>query len=1166
MGPMSHCSKKSVFKSLHFCMSALGMESGEIRNSSINATSSHVNFLGPSNARLNREVGGGGWCPKVQIEPGVREYMQVNLERPHLVTAVATQGRYHSGRGQEYTEEYTVEYWRPGMTKWQQYSRWDDKMIFGGNSDTTTVVQQQLTPPVHATNVRIVPYSPMLRTVCMRIELYGCLDENDGRCACCNLPIWSLLYPAYFLSQHALHSCVPTQLCTINVLELCIGGSQPFNYCISNYKVLLCIVRDPNERPKSLHSIYSTNPEVHTEPPLTPELFDLLFVPPYKGQNLKVIRIEGLLVNVEEGSDVKFIVNVTLQNKLYKICGSVNIGGLLSYSAPDPSAEKGDHVDKKYDGWKDSSGNIVGGLGVLTDGQVGGDFFSLDLGFAKGNGWVAWKNSSFEDNYMEIGFEFNAIKNISQIKLFANNYYSRDVQIFSTAVVFFSIGGRYFNGEPVVHFEKEDKASQKARNVTIDIQGGRLAKFIRIRLYFASEWLMLSEVYFNAETVNVSIAEETEQKSFEHLLENSIFISDVDRRLTASRSTSIIVILSVLISVLLLIFVPIVFLKKNHKYSSQNTASILKNTLNINIKDLFSNLAPAASETGEIRTEQPRTGRMSQGRRAAAAESQNAYYPNGVANNSVSMSSTHSQMGGYESSRNEQMGHGTPNHSANADLASGFGHGYLELDLDPDRLSAYELGYQPPMPTYSLDHTSSRPMLVTAVSPESLRSRAIVSLAPTKCSFNHNNLPNILQDGIHIDCLNDSEDGPLDYYRVVPSNSRDDVPVQRFMTLSSAMKKPADEDDDDDAARFSVFSSKTQGREKYSKNLQHDNRIDNNDKTFSLSDLKKLHGRCSTTSKDTGAITIWNISPAFRRSFPEVEVDFNAIPITSLRLILKIGTLGSQEISIYETKNSKPISPGTSRIVQLKTVKMTRKDASFREYLEELKYLGSMDHPSLSRLVGLVTTQNPPLAVFEYTHAGDLYQYLRKSNNPDYIRFPVFLSIILQICSAMKYLEAREAVHKDLAARNILMFPGNKIKVTDTAMYSPLYSEHYYIQEGAKPLPIRWLSWECTLLKRYTCPGTVWSFAITIWEIFDLCQHFPYENLSIKDIVKLAEDHLLKQEINEIHPRPPLCPEDIYKLMLNCWERKSKNRPTFNEIYNFLKSKYIDLVPIDDHF
>lgn len=183
---------------------------------------------------------------------------------------------------------------------------------------------------------------------------------------------------------------------------------------------------------------------------------------------------------------------------------------------------------------------------------------------------------------------------------------------------------------------------------------------------------------------------------------------------------------------------------------------------------------------------------MSQGRRAAAAESQSVYYPNGVANNSVSLSSTRSQMIGYEANRNEQvgvpqmvapqmgapqmgasqMGRGSSNHNANEDQASGYGHAYLELDLDPDRLSGYELGYPPPIPSYGLDHTSSRPMLVTAVSPESHRSRAIVSLAPNKCTYNHSNLPNILQDGIHMDCINDPQDGPLDYYRVVPSSSR----------------------------------------------------------------------------------------------------------------------------------------------------------------------------------------------------------------------------------------------------------------------------------------------------------------------------------------------------------------------------------------------------------
>lgn len=37
-----------------------------------------------------------------------------------------TQGRYDHGRGQEYVEDYTVEYRRPGFTRWRRYKRWDN--------------------------------------------------------------------------------------------------------------------------------------------------------------------------------------------------------------------------------------------------------------------------------------------------------------------------------------------------------------------------------------------------------------------------------------------------------------------------------------------------------------------------------------------------------------------------------------------------------------------------------------------------------------------------------------------------------------------------------------------------------------------------------------------------------------------------------------------------------------------------------------------------------------------------------------------------------------------------------------------------------------------------------------------------------------------------------
>lgn len=80
-------------------------------------------------SRLRVERAGGGWCPKQQVERGIREYLQVDLGSVHVVTGVQTQGRYDRGRGQEYAEEYTIEYWRPGFQEWKEYKRWDGKQV-----------------------------------------------------------------------------------------------------------------------------------------------------------------------------------------------------------------------------------------------------------------------------------------------------------------------------------------------------------------------------------------------------------------------------------------------------------------------------------------------------------------------------------------------------------------------------------------------------------------------------------------------------------------------------------------------------------------------------------------------------------------------------------------------------------------------------------------------------------------------------------------------------------------------------------------------------------------------------------------------------------------------------------------------------------------------------
>ncbi|XP_035210411.1 discoidin domain-containing receptor A-like, partial [Stegodyphus dumicola] len=117
-----HTTLCSAAINLDECTGALGMESEAIKDEDLNATSSYlVETVGPQSARLNKDIQGGAWCPKPQISKEVSEHLEINLNSVHVITEVATQGRFGNGVGLEYAEEYMLEYWRPGLSRWRRY-------------------------------------------------------------------------------------------------------------------------------------------------------------------------------------------------------------------------------------------------------------------------------------------------------------------------------------------------------------------------------------------------------------------------------------------------------------------------------------------------------------------------------------------------------------------------------------------------------------------------------------------------------------------------------------------------------------------------------------------------------------------------------------------------------------------------------------------------------------------------------------------------------------------------------------------------------------------------------------------------------------------------------------------------------------------------------------
>lgn len=67
--------------------------------------------------------------------------------------------------------------------------------------------------------------------------------------------------------------------------------------------------------------------------------------------------------------------------------------------------------------------------------------------------------------------------------------------MFSQLEALFSIGGKYYSGEPITYNSVEDSIFENVHNITVKLHN-RLGKFVKLRLHFAAKWIMISEVTF----------------------------------------------------------------------------------------------------------------------------------------------------------------------------------------------------------------------------------------------------------------------------------------------------------------------------------------------------------------------------------------------------------------------------------------------------------------------------------------------------------------------------------------------------------------------------------------------------------------------------------------------------------------------------------------------
>uniref|UniRef100_A0A7N6F9P8 Receptor protein-tyrosine kinase n=1 Tax=Anabas testudineus TaxID=64144 RepID=A0A7N6F9P8_ANATE len=222
--------------------------------------------------------------------------------------------------------------------------------------------------------------------------------------------------------------------------------------------------------------------------------------------------------------------------------------------------------------------------------------------------------------------------------------------------------------------------------------------------------------------------------------------------------------------------------------------------------------------------------------------------------------------------------------------------------------------------------------------------------------------------------------------------------------------------------------------------------------------------------------------------------------------------------------------------VAIKTIHDRTGRQTFSELTDHMMTMGSLDHVNVVRILGICPGASLQL-VTQLSSQGSLLEHVKNCKNK--LSPQRLLNWCVQIAKGMYYLEENRMVHRNLAARNVLLKNNYTAQISDYGIADLLYPDDkkYFYNE------VKFIKRRSVYFSRHQSNGWPWKAScVTIWEMMSYGAE-PYATMRPQEVPDLLEK-------GERLSQPQICTIDVYMVMVKCWMIDENVRPTFKELAN----------------